>query len=131
MQLREGYHTYENMEVIMSRRGGFKGGGRAQLNPNDLMRQMQKMQEQMTSIQEETQKEVLEVTAGGGMVKLSINGALEVQSIVIDPEVVDPEDVEMLQDLILAAVNEGITKAQALMEGRMASLTGGLGIPGL
>ncbi len=115
----------------MSRRGGFKGGGRSQLNPNDLMRQMQKMQEQMTSIQEETQKEVLEVTAGGGMVKLSINGALEVQSIVINPEVVDPEDVDMLQDLILAAVNEGITKAQALMEGRMASLTGGLGIPGL
>jgi DNA-binding YbaB/EbfC family protein len=115
----------------MSRRGAYKGGGRAQLNPNDLMRQMQKMQEQMTSIQEETQKEILEITAGGGMVKLSINGALEVQSIGIDPEVVDPDDVDMLQDLILAAVNEGIQKAQALMEGRMSSLTGGLGIPGL
>lgn len=114
----------------MSRRGSFSGG-RMQLNPNDLMRQMQKMQEQMTSIQEETKKEVLEITAGGGMVKLSISGALEVQSIVIDPEVVDPDDVEMLQDLILAAVNEGIQKAQSLMEGRMASLTGGLGIPGL
>ena len=114
----------------MSRRGGYKGG-RMQLNPNDLMRQMQKMQEQMTEIQDETKQQVLDVTAGGGMVKLSINGALEVQSIEIDPEVVDPDDVEMLQDLILAAVNEGIQKAQSLMEGRMASLTGGLGIPGL
>ena len=102
-----------------------------QVNPNDLMRQMQKMQEQMTEIQDETKSEVLEVTAGGGVVKLSITGGLEVQSIVIDPEVVDPEDVEMLQDLILAAVNEGIQKAQSLMESRMASLTGGLGIPGL
>jgi len=114
----------------MSRRGSYRGG-RAQLNPNDLMRQMQKMQEQMSVIQAETQKEVLEVAAGGGMVKLAINGALEVQSIEIAPEVVDPDDVEMLQDLILAAVNEGIQKAQSLMEGRMSSLTGGLGIPGM
>jgi DNA-binding YbaB/EbfC family protein len=120
------------MEVNMSRRGSFRGGGgRMQVNPNDLMRQMQKMQEQMTEIQEETKKEVLEVTAGGGMVKLAITGALEVQSIEIAPEVVDPDDVEMLQDLILAAVNEGIQKAQSLMEGRMSALTGGLGIPGL
>jgi len=115
----------------MSRRGNFKGGGRMQLNPNDLMRQMQKVQEQMTTIQDETKQEVLEISAGGGMIKLSITGGLEVQSIEIDPEVVDPEDVDMLQDLILAAVNEGIQKAQALMEGRMASLTGGLGIPGM
>jgi DNA-binding YbaB/EbfC family protein len=102
-----------------------------QVNPNNLMRQMQKVQQQMAEIQDETKKEVLEVTAGGGMVKLAITGALEVQSIEIDPEVVDPDDVEMLQDLILAAVNEGIQKAQSLMEERMASLTGGLGIPGL
>ena len=117
----------------MTRRGSYRGGGggRMQLNPNDLMRQMQKVQEQMTSIQEETKQEVVEVTAGGGMVKLAITGGLEVQSIVIAPEVVDPDDVEMLQDLVLAAVNEGIQKAQALMEDRMSSLTGGLGIPGL
>lgn len=112
----------------MSRR---RGGGKMQMNPNDLMRQVQKMQEQMESIQEEANQEVIEVSSGGGMVKLAINGALEVQSIEIDPEVVDPEDVDMLQDLILAAVNEGIQKAQEMVAGRMSSLTGGLGIPGL
>ena len=114
----------------MSRRGSYKGG-RMQVNPNDLMRQMQKMQEQMTEIQDETKQEVLEVTAGGGMIKLAINGALEVQSLVFLSNIPGVLDVEMLQDLILAAVNEGIQKAQSLMEERMASLTGGLGIPGL
>lgn len=115
----------------MSRRGGryVSRGGRPKTN--DLMRQMQKMQEEMERIQGETEQEVVAVTAGGGMVKLAITGGLEVQSITIAPEVVDPDDVEMLQDLILAAVNEGIQKAQALMSDRMSALTGGLDIPGL
>jgi len=116
----------------MSYRSMGKGSrGRMQINPNDLMRQMQRVQQQMETVQEEANQQVIEVTAGGGMVKLTINGALDVQSITINPEVVDPEDVEMLQDLILAAVNEGIKKAQALVSDRMSAVTGGLGIPGL
>jgi DNA-binding YbaB/EbfC family protein len=113
---------------------GGKGGrvmGRGGMNPNDLMRQVQKMQQEMERIQGETSQEVVNVTSGGGMIELAINGALEVQSIKIAPEVVDPDDVEMLQDLIVAAVNEGIQKAQAMMSDRMSALTGGLGIPGL
>lgn len=115
------------------RRGGVPGvaGGRGGFDPNSLMRQVQKMQEDMTRIQDETAKEVITVTSGGGMVEIAITGGLEVQRIVIKPEVVDPDDVEMLQDLILAAVNEAIQKAQELMSSQMAALTGGLGIPGL
>jgi DNA-binding YbaB/EbfC family protein len=116
----------------MSRKGGkYVSRGGRQSNPNDLMRQVQKMQEEMERIQGETEQEVVTVTAGGGMVELSITGGLEVQSVKIAPEVVDPDDVEMLQDLVLAVVNEGIQKAQALMSDRMSALTGGLGIPGL
>jgi nucleoid-associated protein EbfC len=116
----------------MSRRGGrYGGGGMGGMNPKDLMRQVQQMQSQMESIQEEANQEVIEVTAGGGMVSLAINGALEVQQITIAPEVVDPDDVEMLQDLVLAAVNEGIQKAQAMVADRLSAVTGGLGIPGL
>lgn len=102
-----------------------------QVNPKDLMRQVQQMQTQMESIQEEAHKEIIEVSSGGGVVTVRINGALEIQSIEIEPEVVDPEDVEMLQDLVLAAVNEAIQKAQAMVADRMSALTGGLGIPGL
>ncbi|MBN2003863.1 MAG: YbaB/EbfC family nucleoid-associated protein [Anaerolineae bacterium] len=107
------------------------GGGGGKMNPNDLMRQVQRMQEEMARIQGETTQEVITVSSGGGMVEVSITGGLEVQGIKIKPEVVDPDDVEMLQDLILAAVNEAIQKAQELMEGRMSALTGGMGIPGL
>ncbi len=114
----------------MSRRrsGGY---GRGQMNPKDLMRQVQEMQTQMESLQEEAHKEVLEVSSGGGMVAVTINGALEIQQITIDPEVVDPDDVEMLEDLVLAAVNEAIQKAEAMVADRMSALTGGLNIPGL
>lgn len=117
------------------RRGGGGGGGGGfggpQMNPKDLMRQVQQMQSQMETIQEEANKEVIEVSTGGGMVTVAINGALAVQRIEIKPEVVDPEDVEILQDMILAAVNEAIEKAQAMVADRMSALTGGLGIPGL
>jgi nucleoid-associated protein EbfC len=116
----------------MSRRGGRYGGAPGMnMNPKDLMRQVQQMQSQMESIQEEANREVIEVTSGGGMVVMAINGALEVQKIQIAPEVVDPEDVDMLQDLVLAAVNEGIQKAQAMVAERLSAVTGGLGIPGL
>ncbi len=113
---------------------GGKGGrmmGGGGMNPNNLMRQVQKMQQEMERIQNETAREVVTVTAGGGMVELAISGGLEVQSIKIAPEVVNPDDVEMLQDLIVAAINDGIQKAQAMMASRMSALTGGLGIPGL
>lgn len=114
------------------RKGAFgPGGGNPRMNPNDLMRQVQKMQEEMARVQEEATQQSITVSAGGGMVEVVITGGLEIQSIQIKPEVVDPEDVEMLQDLILAAVNEAIQKAQAAMENQMSALTGGLNIPGL
>ncbi len=105
--------------------------GAMSMNPNNLLRQVQKMQEEMEAIQQEANQEEISVSTGGGVVKLVINGALEVKSLEIDPEVVDPEDVEMLQDLILAAINEGIEKARAMVASRMSALTGGLNIPGL
>ncbi|MDY0019946.1 MAG: YbaB/EbfC family nucleoid-associated protein [Anaerolineae bacterium] len=104
------------------------------MNPNNLLRQVQKMQQEVERVQTETEQEVITVTAGGGAVEVAITGGLKVQHITLKPEVVDPEDVEMLQDLITAAVNEAIEKAHALMGERMAAVTGGLagmGIPGL
>ncbi len=117
----------------MSKRRGGHGipGGRGGFDPNSLMRQVQKMQEDMTKVQDEVAKEEITVSSGGGMVEVTITGGLEIQAIAIKPEVVDPDDVEMLQDLVLAAVNEAIEKAQELMSSQMSSLTGGLGIPGL
>ena len=117
----------------MARRRGryVSRGGKPKANTNDLMQQMQQMQVEMERIQGETEQEVVTATAGGGMVELSITGGLEVQNITIKPEVVDPDDVEMLEDLVMAAVNEGIQKAQALMSDRMSALTGGLDIPGM
>ena len=106
-------------------------GGSSRVNPNDLMRQMQRVQEEMAKAQEETEQQSVTVSSGGGMVEVTISGGLEVQKVSIKPEVVDPDDVEMLEDLVLAAVNEAIQKAQALMEDKMSGLTGGLNIPGL
>ena len=97
----------------------------------DMMRQAQALQEKLARLQEEAGKKTVEASAGGGMVVVVANGKQEIVSIKIDPEVVNPKDVEMLQDLILAAVNEARRKAQALMAEEMKSLTGGLQIPGL
>ncbi len=119
----------------MGRRGGGgRRGGMGGLNPQDLMRQVQKMQQDMEQAQAEAEEQVITVTVGGGAVEVSITGGLEVQEIKIQPEVVDPEEVEMLQDLVIAAVNEAIQKAQETVAERMSSITGGLagmGIPGL
>jgi len=82
-------------------------------------------------MQEEVGKRTVEASAGGGMVKVVANGKQEVLELVLEPEVVDPEDIEMLQDLVLAAVNEALRKAQAMMTEEMSKLTGGLKIPGL
>jgi DNA-binding YbaB/EbfC family protein len=95
------------------------------------MKQAKKMQEKIASIQEELAGKTVEATAGGGMVTVVVNGKFELLSVKIDKEVVNPEDVEMLQDLIAAAVNEGIRKAQEMAAAEMSKITGGFNIPGL
>ncbi|MEG6505429.1 YbaB/EbfC family nucleoid-associated protein [Nitratidesulfovibrio sp. 1201_IL3209] len=98
---------------------------------NDLLRQAQVMQTKMSKLQADMAERTLEATSGGGMVKVTVNGKQEVLSIAIDPKAVDPNDVEMLQDLVLTAVNEGLRQAKEMMEKEMGALTGGLKIPGL
>lgn len=93
----------------------------------DMRQQIQKLQEQMMQTQDALGEEMVTVTAGGGVVQVVMTGHQRVESITIDPEVVDPEDVEMLQDLVTAAVNEAIEKSQAMAAERMGALTGGLG----
>ncbi|MBN2706285.1 MAG: YbaB/EbfC family nucleoid-associated protein [Deltaproteobacteria bacterium] len=97
----------------------------------NLMKEAQQMQARMAKMQEEVGKRQVEAAAGGGMVKVVANGRQEILSIVLEPAVVDPEDIEMLQDLILAAVNQALREAQAMMADEMSKLTGGLKIPGL
>ena len=103
-----------------------KGGGLGQ-----MMKQAQKMQAKIMKIQEEMGEQSVEASAGGGMVTVTANGKQEILSIRIEPEVVDPEDVEMLQDLVAAAVNEALKKAQEMMAEEMAKVTGGMNIPGM
>ena len=96
-----------------------------------MLRQAQQLQKRMEKIQDELQVSTVEATSGGGMVKAKISGSMTIESLVIDPEVVDLEDVEMLQDLITAAVNEGLQKAHEMASTRMNDLTSGINIPGL
>jgi DNA-binding YbaB/EbfC family protein len=98
---------------------------------NDLMKQAQQMQKRMLEIREELANRTVEATVGGGMVTAVVNGQQEVISLQITPEVVDPEDTEMLEDLVVAAVNEALQQSQELMSAEMSKLTGGLKIPGL
>ena len=107
---------------------GFPGAGG---NMNNMMKQMQKMQKKMEEIQAQVDATELEATAGGGAIKVVVNGKKEVLDIEIDPSVVDPEDVEMLQDLVLAAVNEGLRKAEDFAANEMKKVTGGMNIPGM
>lgn len=100
-------------------------------NMNKMMKQVQKMQQDMMKLQEELKSRTVESTAGGGMIKVVASGNNEIVSIEINPAVVDPEDLEMLQDLVLAAVNEALKKAQDMVSQEMSKLTGGLNIPGL
>jgi len=100
-------------------------------NMKQLMKQAQQMQNKMARMQEEMALKTIEASAGGGMVKVVANGKQEIVSIRIEKEVVDPEDVEMLQDLILAAVNEALAQSQKMVSSEMSKLTGGLNIPGL
>jgi DNA-binding YbaB/EbfC family protein len=96
-----------------------------------MMKQAQKLQNQMARLQDELADKTVEASAGGGMVKVVANGKQQVLSIDIDKEVVDPEDVEMLQDLVLAAVNDALNRSQEMVSSEMGKLTGGMNIPGL
>jgi nucleoid-associated protein EbfC len=96
-----------------------------------MMQQVQKMQQEMQQAQEELARETVTASAGGGAVKATMTGGLELVNLEIDPEVLDPEDVEMLQDMVLAAVNESLNSAQELASRRLGGITGGLGDLGL
>lgn len=108
-----------------ARPGGSGGGG------GGMMAQLQKLQEEMAKTQEKLGDETVEVTVGGGMVKAVMNGHQKLLSITISPDAVDPNDVEMLQDMVLAAINEAIERSQGLAADKMSALTGGLNLPGL
>jgi len=109
-------------------KGGFPGG---MGNMNNLMKQAKKMQDQMVKMQEELEGRTVEASAGGGVVTVTVSGKKEILSLEIQPAAVDPEDVEMLQDLIMAAINEGLRKADEMVQGEMMKITGGMGMPGL
>ena len=112
-------------------KGGFPGFGGAG-NMGNLVKQAQKMQKDMEKLQEELKDKTVEASAGGGAITVVASGRKEIKEITIKPEVVDPDDVEMLQDLIVAAVNEAIRKADDMVNSEMNKITGGLGgIPGL
>jgi len=97
----------------------------------NLMRQAKKMQQEMAKVQEEAKKKVVEASAGGGMVTVTANGSMEILSIKIEREVVNPDDIEMLQDLVVAAVNEALRRAQQMLSEEMSKITGGLNIAGM
>jgi nucleoid-associated protein EbfC len=100
-------------------------------NPNQLAKQMQQMQARLAKIQEELGEETVEASVGGGMVTITMTGHQQVQAVTIDPEALDPEDVETIQDLMVAAFNEALKKSQDLAAQRLSAVTGGMKIPGL
>ena len=102
-------------------------GGPGGLDLNAMMKQVQQMQAEMTEAQEKLKDEVVEASSGGGMVKVKVSGDLRVLEIAIDPDAIDPEDADMLQDMVLAAVNEGIRSAQELAASRLGGIAGGAG----
>lgn len=112
-------------------KGGFPRGMGGGANMNQMIKQAQKMQEQMMKMQEELENKTFEASSGGGAVTVKINGKKELQEIILTPDVVDPDDIEMLQDLIIAAVNEGMRKAGESSENELGKITGGMNIPGL
>ncbi len=111
---------------------GSKGkGGRYRMPASPQMRQLEQLQSQLMAAQEALAEETVTATVGGGAVSVTMTGSQQVRAVKIDPKVVDPEDVEMLQDLLVAAFNEALAQSRKLVESRMAPLTGGLNIPGL
>ena len=113
---------------MAKRSGGFPGMGG---NMNQLMKQAQKMQKQMEETTKALEESTYEATAGGGVVKVVVSGKKEVVSVHLEEEVVDPDDVEMLEDLIVAAVNEALTQVDQAAAGSMSKLTGGMNMPGM
>ncbi len=107
--------------------GGFPGGG----NMNNMIKQAQKMQQEMTRMQQELEEQEIEASAGGGMVTVKATGKKVITSISIKPEAVDPDDVEMLEDLIMVAVNDALNKVDEMAQNQMSKITGGMNIPGL
>lgn len=103
----------------------------AGMNMQEMMKQARKMQEQLAAAQESMKDITVDASAGGGMVKASVNGDLELVSVTIDPDALDPEDVDLLQDMIVAAVNEAIRGVSEVASKQMSSITGGLNIPGM
>jgi DNA-binding YbaB/EbfC family protein len=110
---------------------GYRKEEKRMKNFGDLMQQAKKIQNRLARIQEEMAEKTVEASSGGGMVTVTANGRQEVVSIKIEPEVVNPDDVEMLQDLIQAAVNDALRKSQEMVSQEMAKITGGIKIPGL
>ena len=108
-----------------------QGMGGGPQNMNAMLKQAQKMQEDMAALQEELEGREYEVKAGGGMVEVKINGRKEVLSIKIDPEIVDPDDVETLEDIVVAGVNEAIKRVESTNEAEMSKITSGFGMPGM
>lgn len=116
----------------MGKYKGFSGAGmNTNKNMSNVIKQAQKMQEEMERVQGELEDKTVEATAGGGAVNVTVNGKKEIVSLKISPEAVDPDDVEMLEDLITAAVNDAIKQADEMMAEGMSAVTGGLNIPGL
>ena len=114
---------------MAKRSGGFPGGGG--MNMQAMMRQAQQMQQNMQKMQEELEQREVEASAGGGVVKVVVTGKKVVKSIEIAPEAVDPDDVEMLQDLVMAAVNEALNQAEEMVQSEMGKVTGGMNLGGL
>ena len=108
----------------MAKRGGYPGGMPG--NMNNLMKQAQRMQRQMEEATKELEEQEMTASAGGGVVEVTVSGKKEVTKVKIDPEAVDPEDVEMLEDLIMAATNEALRKIEEYSQSKMSSITGGL-----
>ncbi|MDE5936942.1 MAG: YbaB/EbfC family nucleoid-associated protein [Ruminococcus sp.] len=106
------------------------GGGGAQ-NVNQMIKQAQKMQDQITELQEEIEARDFTATAGGGAVEVTLSGKKTIKALTLKPEIVDPEDIEMLQDLIISAVNEAVNNIETTTEAEMGKITGGVSLPGL
>ncbi len=111
----------------MAKRGGFPGGMGMPGNMNNLMKQAQRMQKQMEETTKELEEKEITAAAGGGAVEVTVTGKKEIKSVKLDPEVVDPDDIEMLEDLIVAATNEALRKMEEISQTEMAKITGGLG----
>ena len=116
-------------EQIMAQGNKFTGGGNHKMNT--VIKQAQMMQEEMNRVQSELEEKTVETSAGGGKVTVVMKGTKEITSLKIDPEIVDPEDTEMLEDLVTVAVNDAIRQIEDMMEEGMNAITGGLNIPGL